>query len=412
MTDDSSFRQSSANEKPQQLFRRGATCDTYLTRYYGKLVFMKQLKPSLASDIRYRTLFQKEFETGFQLDHPAFARYIEYGEHDGVPYILEEHVDGDTLTDFLKANPNYFHDRRHAYSFVSQLLSALRYLHAHQILFLDLKPDNIIITRVNHDVRLVDFGFAYTSGYPETAGQTEAFAAPEQLTKEGMVDERTDIWLFGKLLDYVAVPPIYNKVKQRCLQPDPDHRYASIGEVMKSLPANPASLHKRLAVIAFVSLLAVIACFLYLVFPNSNNGTGTAKTHLADTTTVMPNAQNDSSAVKSPMPTSAQPLSVEQSSSPSQPQSKQAEQWNSMISELHNLMDIAYNRHLAVLRDSAFDSDTWSAHWGPYCDETEQIKATIIRRYPSISPVDIREEYGRYMSEHVIPLYDNLLPPR
>lgn len=181
MTDDSSFGNApSTAGEPRKLFRQGATCNTFLTRYYGKLVLVKEIRPEYADNVNYRTLFRKEFETGFSLNHPAIPRYLKLGEQDGKVYIMEEYVDGSTLTDFVKSDADYFHDLVNADRFARQLLAALHYLHQHQVLFLDLKPDNILITRIGHDVRLVDLGFAFVSGYPETAGLTPSFAAPEQ----------------------------------------------------------------------------------------------------------------------------------------------------------------------------------------------------------------------------------------
>lgn len=162
---------------------------------------------------------------------------------------MEEYVDGYTLTDFLQSNADYFHDPVNSDKFARQLLAVLHYLHQHQVLFLDLKPDNILITRIGHDVRLVDLGFAFVSGYPETAGLTPSFAAPEQRDKQE-VDERTDIWLYGRILQYVGVSPIYNKVVEHCMEEHPGDRYDDMEQLQHSLPPSPRSRRRRKLVIA------------------------------------------------------------------------------------------------------------------------------------------------------------------
>ncbi len=48
---------------------QGATCDTFRVKLYGKLHFLKRLKPELAGDIRYQEALRKEFETGYRLEH-------------------------------------------------------------------------------------------------------------------------------------------------------------------------------------------------------------------------------------------------------------------------------------------------------------------------------------------------------
>ena len=85
MKDDSSFGNApSTAGEPRKLFRQGATSNTFLTRYYGKLVLVKEIKPEYAGNMNYRMLFRKEFETGFSLNHPAIPRYLKLGEQDGI----------------------------------------------------------------------------------------------------------------------------------------------------------------------------------------------------------------------------------------------------------------------------------------------------------------------------------------
>lgn len=173
----------------------GATSDTYKVLIYGKWHFLKRPKKIYANNPLYLAAFQKEFEIGYTLDHPNIVRYIIKGEEQNGLYILTDFVDGFTLTDFIKLNPNYFNTPKHLDKFINQLLSAIKYLHERQILHLDLKPDNILITGVNNDLKLVDFGFSYTDCFSSLAiGKTELYAAPEQLSEEE-IDQRTDIWV-------------------------------------------------------------------------------------------------------------------------------------------------------------------------------------------------------------------------
>ena len=137
----------------EQLYLNGSTCQTYIVRVYGKLHFKKQLKAEYKGMPQYVEAFRKEFEVGYRLNHPALPCYVALGDEDGCPYILEEYIDGDTLTDFLAANPCYFHSRLHADRLIDELLSVFSYLHHHQVLFLDLKPDNVMITSVDRHYR-------------------------------------------------------------------------------------------------------------------------------------------------------------------------------------------------------------------------------------------------------------------
>ncbi len=211
----------------------GATCDCYRVKFYGKLHFMKRLKPEFSTDPRYVAALQKEFETGFRLDHPHLIRYVAKGDD----YLLTEYVDGLTLGAFLDENPSYFKSVQNANRFLTQLLEVVGYLHQHQVVHLDLKPNNILITRIGHEAKLTDLGFCYTDGYTDTMGRTDKYAAPEQLEGSTTVDARTDIYAIGKILDILPLSPIYNKVKDRCLKKKPTERFQSTEEIKASLPS-------------------------------------------------------------------------------------------------------------------------------------------------------------------------------
>jgi len=82
----------------------GSTCDAFCVRLYRKLHFLKCLKAEYATNPRYVEALRKEFETAYQLEHTSLPRYISLGND----YILMEYIDGVTLTEFLKENPQYF----------------------------------------------------------------------------------------------------------------------------------------------------------------------------------------------------------------------------------------------------------------------------------------------------------------
>ena len=234
----------------------GSTCNCYRVHLYGKLHFLKRLKPEFRTDPRYVASLQKEFEIGYRLEHPHLVRYISMGED----YLLTEYVDGETLSQFVASHPDYFKSKKNTNRFLSQLLDVLGYLHSHQVVHLDLKPDNILITRIGNNVKLADLGYCYTDTYTDTMGRTDKYAAPEQL-QGGQVDARTDIYALGKILETLPCPTIYNKVKARCTEPDKEERYQSAEEMKIHLPNNNSISHWWIALIPILILL--LAIWLY-----------------------------------------------------------------------------------------------------------------------------------------------------
>lgn len=252
----------------------GSTCNCYRVHLYGKLHFLKRLKPEFRTDPRYVASLQKEFEIGYRLEHPHLVRYVSKGED----YLLTEYVDGETLSQFVANHPDYFTSKKNTNRFLSQLLDVLGYLHSHQVVHLDLKPDNILITRIGNDVKLADLGYCYTDTYTDTMGRTDKYAAPEQLQGD-QVDARTDIYAVGKILETLPCPTIYNKVIAHCTAPDPSKRYQSEDEILYDI--NHQKRYYRYVAL-FVVVVAVLAVCIALL------------THQQDATPVTQESPTDS----------------------------------------------------------------------------------------------------------------------
>lgn len=236
------------------LTAEGATCDGYRVKLYGKQHFMKRLKPALRTDPRHVAALQKEFETGYRLEHPHLVRYVARGED----YLLTEYVDGDTLAQFAQSHPAYFRNRRNADRLIRQLLDVVDYLHSHQVVHLDLKPQNILITRIGHDVKLADLGYCYSDIYSDTMGRTDRYAAPEQADGRP-VDARTDIFAIGRILQELPCAHLYRKVAERCTADNPKDRFQTVGELLRCLDVRRRVWHWMLAAL----LTAVLALWLW-----------------------------------------------------------------------------------------------------------------------------------------------------
>lgn len=220
----------------------GATSQTYRARIDGKEYFMKRLRPELKNDWRYRSAYQKEYEVGHHIDNKYIVRYEAIDEDAEGLYILMEQVNGRTLEEKLSTNPEYFAHGRNFEKLFVQLLNGLKALHESHVAYLDLKPENVMLTQVNSDVKIIDLGFCFADAYSHTAGTTQAFAAPEiQQGDAREVDERTDIYALGQLMKYVRdiacveVEPRMQHIIEKCTEPNMQNRYANVDEVLKAI---------------------------------------------------------------------------------------------------------------------------------------------------------------------------------
>ena len=389
-------------EAIEQLDTQGATCDTFRVRLYGKLHFLKRLKPEHVGDIRYQEAFRKEFETGYRLEHPNLVRYVSLTANG----ILMEYIDGVTLTERLAQQPEYFLDKHNTRRFVSQLLDVVGYLHSHQVLHLDLKPDNILLTRIGSDVKLIDLGFCYTDTFTDTQGHTDGYAAPEQLSHHpSHPSPQADIYAIGKILQQLPGHHIYNKVIARCTHPDEEKRYQRVEEIEKALSNSRQKSY--LIALAIALLLAIIVVCITLngrhreavpIIEEKVEHTETTELSIAPQEPVTPEP------VVIPAPTETTKLSIapqepvtpepvanpvpnpQQAQDPSASAADDTSQ--RMEKELDRLMDAAYRSTIVTFCDSIFPSRTTGQEWKKksteFHEQTQQVVAEVSKKYPKI----------------------------
>ena len=373
--------ESSNFSKQQPLFEamdpfdsNGSTCDTYRVKLYGKLHFLKRLKPAYVNDIRYQEAFRKEFETGYRLEHPNLVRYVSLSDEG----ILMEYVDGETLTQRLASHPEFF-NKKNTEKLLRQLFDAIGYLHTHQVLHLDLKPDNIMLTRIGNDVKLVDLGFCYTDTFVDTQGRTDRFAAPEQLTGDN-VDERTDIYALGRIIELLPEHDIYNKVIARCTASNKHDRFQSIDELSRTLKKRSSFIRYFL----FLLLLAASTLLVNMLFSHEpdkdEQALMAAPIVQVDTVPKKKVAQPSTSVIvkeKIAKPTPSDPTEL-------------------MKKEMSQLMDKAYQSTIATFCDSVFPSPSvgklWSKVSTDFHSQTVQIADQLVQKYPQVPESFIRQE--------------------
>ena len=231
-------------------------CRLYKAKRYGRWFLLKCLKQELSSDTAYQQLLRKEFEIMMRLQHPSIMQAI--GMEDVLMAdghyercLIAEWIDGETLAQYLEANPNRSDRQRIAID----LAEALAYIHHQQVVHRDLKPSNIMITYNGSYVKIIDFGLADTDSHAilkQPAG-TLKYMAPEQATK-ALPDVRNDIYSLGVIL---LEMDIYKKVAERCLRPI-HQRYQNMDNLLAALHQQ-RKWHFKLMASAMIALVVIFA---------------------------------------------------------------------------------------------------------------------------------------------------------
>jgi serine/threonine protein kinase len=175
--------------------------DTRLERDVAiKIMRVDQFAPAMLTHILKR--FEREAKAMALLTHPNIVHINDYGEQDGVPFLVMDYLPGGTLKEKL-GRPIPWQE---AVKLLLPIAEALAYAHQHNILHRDVKPGNILMTE-NDRPMLTDFGIAKILDLEEgqtLTGTGVGIGTPEYMSPEqGMgrgVDARTDIYSLGVVL--------------------------------------------------------------------------------------------------------------------------------------------------------------------------------------------------------------------
>jgi len=162
----------------------------------GTEVALKLMR-STSPSARLRIL--QEVRLARQVTHSAVCRVFDVGETGDTIFLSMEFVPGEDLAALLKRTGRLTSER--VLEIAHQLCAGLAAAHAQGVLHRDLKPANVLIDRDGR-VRITDFGIAVTTGEtgPHAMIGTPGYMAPEQLTANAPLSERTDVYALGIVL--------------------------------------------------------------------------------------------------------------------------------------------------------------------------------------------------------------------
>lgn len=232
----------------------------------NRYVAVKVLSPSLAEDETFVKRFRQEAQAIAQLEHPHILPIYDYGEQDGLIYMVTRYIDSGTLKDRLTRH----YSPQEAQRIIGPIAEALDYAHSQGIVHRDVKPSNILIDPRGQPL-LTDFGIAkMMEATANLTGSgvigTPTYISPEQAQGQ-TIDGRSDIYALGVVLyemligtpPYEAETPVavvmkhitdpppaprlkrpdlpaeIEKIVLKALAKNPDHRYQRAGELSAAL---------------------------------------------------------------------------------------------------------------------------------------------------------------------------------
>lgn len=193
----------------------------YLAEKAGKRFVLKAPRPDSTQSLE---MLKREYELSIGLSYPSLAYVFTWETESPVgPCLVQEYVDGRSLDEWLSEKP-VKKERRRVFE---HLLTAVAYLHGKGVVHNDLTPANILISRADGSLKLIDLGFADDNTHlARSLGGTRRYASPE-LIAGGHTDARSDIWSLGCLMQDLF-PHRYGRIIRRCLRPVPARRWPSI----------------------------------------------------------------------------------------------------------------------------------------------------------------------------------------
>jgi len=233
-------------------------------------VALKLIRSDIAQDAAALERFKREIQLSSKITHKNVLRVYDLGESDGIKYLTMQFVEGKDLASILKRDRQLPIPR--VVRIFRQIAEGLAAAHEQGIIHRDLKPQNVLVD-ADGNVFVTDFGLAKgleQSGMTQTGSVigTPYYMSPEQVKGEP-ADKRSDIFSLGVILYEMTagvlpytgatpyevmiqrtlkpprpaiesnpeLPPYLAKVLERCLQIDPQLRYASIEEILADLDA-------------------------------------------------------------------------------------------------------------------------------------------------------------------------------
>lgn len=232
-----------------------------------RVVAIKILPREFSQDQTFRDNFESEAKAMAKLNHPNLIGVYDFGEMDGMFFIVMEYVPGQSL---YHHSHGHALDKAEAVRLIIDICSGLAHAHEFGILHRDIKPSNILLD-AHMNPKVGDFGLAQAMGKSVEDGEqiygTPGYTAPEVIEPPHTFDQRADVFSIGimlqelltgrppnpeKLIDeaFAISNPRISSVIRQAIDPDPKYRTKSVNEFVEALQkaAPPTKTNTQAAV--------------------------------------------------------------------------------------------------------------------------------------------------------------------
>src|SRR5437879_4647241 len=228
----------------------GGTATVYLAHdlKHSRSVAIKVLRPELAAALGAER-FLREIEIAARLTHPHILPLHDSGEAKGFLYYVMPFVDGESLRDRLKREPQL--PVEEAVRIAREVATALSHAHSQDVVHRDIKPENILLS--GGEAVVADFGIAraIVAAGAETltdtglAVGTPGYMSPEQAMAQQHIDGRADIYALGCVLYEMLAghPPFLGTTAQEILA---RHTLDPVPPLRTIRPELPAAVDRAL----------------------------------------------------------------------------------------------------------------------------------------------------------------------
>lgn len=178
----------------------------------GRWVAIDMLPPLNRQDAASILRFRAEAATLAKLKHPNLSQILEIGEHEGSPFLVQEYVEGGSLSLYAKAVRL---SKKEVAALMEPVARAVQVMHDHGILHRDLKPNNVLVT-ADGIPKIADFGLSVhltSNSAVDRDGKilgNPAYMAPERAHPRLPLSVAVDIYSLGAILFEILTgrPPI------------------------------------------------------------------------------------------------------------------------------------------------------------------------------------------------------------